>query len=183
MKSYIIPIEIKNIHFNRALCHLRSSINLTPLSIFEKHWLGNLKTTQITLQLATRSLVHPKRVLEDMLAKVRSFFILTDFVILDFEQDHEILILLGRPFLTTSRYTIDLEKNELTMKINGEIKTLKCGYQPSKEDRRKLREHCKKLYIPNVLESGEIFPFINVERMNRFKEWDKWKKVKGHTVD
>ncbi|KAA3487825.1 methanol O-anthraniloyltransferase-like [Gossypium australe] len=41
-------------------------------------------------------------------------------VILDFEEDDETPILLGRPFLPTSRSTIDLKKNELTMKINSE---------------------------------------------------------------
>lgn len=48
-----------------------------------------------------------------------SFIVPVDFVILDFEKDGEIPILLERPFLATSRATIDLEKNELKMKING----------------------------------------------------------------
>ncbi|MBA0607130.1 hypothetical protein Godav_019475 [Gossypium davidsonii] len=57
------------------------------------------------------------RVLENVLVKVRNFIIPVEFVILDFEEDHEIPILLGRPFLAMSRSTIDPE-NELTMKIN-----------------------------------------------------------------
>lgn len=72
--------------------------------------------------------MHPKGVLEDVLVKVRSFIVPTDFVILDFEGDCEIPILLGKPFLVTSKSTIDLEKNELTMKINGEIETFKCNH-------------------------------------------------------
>ncbi|KAA3483652.1 hypothetical protein EPI10_005802 [Gossypium australe] len=85
-----------------------------------------------------------KRVLEDVLIKVRSFIILVDFVVLDFEEDRERSILLGRPFLATSRSTIDLEKNKLTMKINGEIEIFKCDHQLNEEDgRRKLGEQCK----------------------------------------
>ncbi|KAA3486812.1 Retrovirus-related Pol polyprotein from transposon 17.6 [Gossypium australe] len=72
--------------------------------------------------------IHPKSVLEDVLVKVCSFIIPIDFVVLDFEEDREIPILLGRPFLATFRSTIDLEKNELTMKINSETKFFKCGY-------------------------------------------------------
>ncbi|MBA0722640.1 hypothetical protein Golax_003298 [Gossypium laxum] len=47
------------------------------------------------------------------------------FVVLDFEEDQEMPILLGRPSLDTYRSTIDLEKNELTMKINGRKNRLK----------------------------------------------------------
>ncbi|KAA3474241.1 bromodomain-containing protein [Gossypium australe] len=100
----------KRIHFNRALCDLGASINLKPLFVCEKLGLGDLKNTQITLQLAEKSLVHPKGVLEDVLVKIHSFIIPTDFVVLDFKEDQEIPILLGRPFLATSRFTIDLEK-------------------------------------------------------------------------
>ncbi|KAA3462882.1 Retrovirus-related Pol polyprotein from transposon opus [Gossypium australe] len=65
------------------------------------------------------SSVHPKGALEDVLVKVRSFIIPANFVVLDIEKDCEIPVLLGGPFLATSGSTIDLEKNELTMKING----------------------------------------------------------------
>ncbi|KAA3479731.1 hypothetical protein EPI10_020221 [Gossypium australe] len=44
-----------------------------------------------------------------LLIKVRSFIIPKDFIVLDFEEDREILILLRRPFLATLRSTIDLE--------------------------------------------------------------------------
>ncbi|KAA3477000.1 bromodomain-containing protein [Gossypium australe] len=112
--NFTIPIEIRSIHFNRALCDLRASINLMPLSIFEKLELGNLKAIQITLQLVVKSSVHLKGVLEDVLVKVRRFP--GKIVILRKTVRYQSN---GRPFLDTSRSTIDLEKNELTMKING----------------------------------------------------------------
>ncbi|MBA0770639.1 hypothetical protein Gotri_019247 [Gossypium trilobum] len=60
----------------------------------EDEFVGDLKTTQITLELANKSLVHLKGALEDVLVKVHSFIIPTNIVVLDFEEDHEILILL-----------------------------------------------------------------------------------------
>ncbi|KAA3487784.1 hypothetical protein EPI10_031589 [Gossypium australe] len=92
-------IKIGSIYFNRGLCDLGASINLMPLSVFEK----------------------------------LDFIIPADFVVFDFGEDRKIPILLGRHFLATSRSTIDLEKSELTMKINGEIETFKCGHQLSEE--------------------------------------------------
>ncbi|MBA0789647.1 hypothetical protein Gotri_028142 [Gossypium trilobum] len=165
---------------DEALYGLGASINLMSLSIFENLGLGELKNTQITLQLVERSSVHPKGVLKDVLVKVRSFIILTDFLVLDFEEDREILILLGRPFLPTSRSSIDLENNELTMKINGEIETFKCGHQLSEEGRRKSREHCKELFISNPLELRDILPLTLTSRKNKCKERDKQKKVEWY---
>lgn len=78
----------------------------------------------------------------DLLVKVCSFIILIDFVILNFEDDNKILILLGRPFLATSRSTIYLENNELTMKINGETDIFKCGHQQNEENVEKLGRSC-----------------------------------------
>ncbi|KAA3473933.1 Retrovirus-related Pol polyprotein from transposon opus [Gossypium australe] len=123
-RSFTVPIEIRDIHFIKALCDLGAGINLMPLSIYEK----------------PGSLIQLKGVLEDVLVKVCNFIILADFVILDFEQDHEIPILLGRPFLATSRSTIDLEKNELTMNINGEMESFKCGHQQIGENKRKNQD-------------------------------------------
>ncbi|KAA3487708.1 Retrovirus-related Pol polyprotein from transposon opus [Gossypium australe] len=143
--SFTIPIEIESIHFNRALRDLRASINLMPLSIFEKLELENPKATQITLQLADKSSVHPKGVLEGVLVKVRSFIIPADFVILDFEEDRETSILLGRPFLATSRSIINLEKNELTMEINGETELSNMAISQTRKIGGNLMSIAKKL--------------------------------------
>ncbi|MBA0660713.1 hypothetical protein Goklo_012685 [Gossypium klotzschianum] len=99
-----------------------------------------VKGTTNNTQLANTSAIQSKRVLEDMLVKVRSFIVPVNFVVLDFEKDREMPILLGRPFLATSRATIDLEKNELTMRINGETKTFRCESHQSEENQRKLGE-------------------------------------------
>ena len=62
----------------------------------------------ITLQLADRLLKHPRGVIEDVLVKVDKFICPTDFILLDMEEDKKIPIILGRPFLTTSRAMIDV---------------------------------------------------------------------------
>lgn len=55
-----------------------------------------------------------------------------DFFILDFKEDLDIPILLGRTLLVTSKSTIDIENNELVIKIDGEVKVFKCD-NPSKD--------------------------------------------------
>ena len=78
--SFTIPCIVGTIGFPRCLCDLGASINLMPLSIFRKLGLGDVKATNMTLQLADHSIKRPNGVVEDMLVKV-------DFVILDFEED------------------------------------------------------------------------------------------------
>ena len=58
--SFTIPCTIGNSIFERALCDLGASINLMPLSIFRRQGLGEARSTTVTLQLADKSLKHPR---------------------------------------------------------------------------------------------------------------------------
>ena len=91
-----------------------------PLSIFRRLGLGEARLTTITLQLADRSLKHPRRVIEDVLVKVDKFIFLADLIVLDIEEDKEIPIILGRPFLTTGRTMIDVQKGELKLRVQDD---------------------------------------------------------------
>ena len=106
--SFTIPCTIGNAIFERALCDLGASINLMPLSIFKRLELGEARPTTVTLQLADRSLKHPRGIIEDVLVKVDKFIFPEDFIVLDMEEDKEIPIILGRPFLATGRAMIDV---------------------------------------------------------------------------
>ena len=53
----------------------------------------------MTLQMADRTLAHPEGILEDMLIKVGKFIFPMDFVVIDIEEDKQVPLLLGRPFL------------------------------------------------------------------------------------
>ena len=106
--SFTIPCTIRNAIFERALCDLGVSINLIPLSIFRRLGLGEAHPTIIMLQLADKFLMHPRRVIEDVIVKVDKFIFPVDFIVLDVEEDKEIPIILGRPFLTTGRAMIDV---------------------------------------------------------------------------
>ncbi|XP_063948037.1 uncharacterized protein LOC135152134 [Daucus carota subsp. sativus] len=76
-----------------------------------------LKPTNMSLQLADRSITYPRGIVEDVLVKVDNPIFPADFVILDFEEDKKIPIILGRPFLATGRTLIDVQKGELTMRV------------------------------------------------------------------
>ena len=72
--------------------------------------MGELTLTTITLQMADRSMAQPEVIIEDVLIKVGKFIFLVDFVIMKMEEDTQVPLLLGRPFLATGVALIDGRK-------------------------------------------------------------------------
>lgn len=77
-----------------------ASINLMPLSVFKRIGLREVQHTKITFQIADRAFTYCHWIIKDILVKFDMFMFPTDFVILDMEEDHDIPIILGHPFLT-----------------------------------------------------------------------------------
>ncbi|GJS74394.1 putative reverse transcriptase domain-containing protein [Tanacetum coccineum] len=74
----------------------------------------------MTLELDNRSVTYPSGIAEDVIVKVDKFNFLADFVIVDFEDDHRVPIILRRPFLCTAKALIDLYEEKLTLRIGNE---------------------------------------------------------------
>ncbi|XP_062112808.1 uncharacterized protein LOC133823966 [Humulus lupulus] len=123
--SFTIPCTIGDSYCGMALCDLGASINLMTMFVFKRLGIGGVRPTTVTLQLADRSISHPDGKIEDVLVRVDKFIVPVDFIVLDYEADIEVPIILGRPFLATGRTLIDVEKRELTMRAQDEQVTFK----------------------------------------------------------
>nr|GEW41710.1 reverse transcriptase domain-containing protein [Tanacetum cinerariifolium] len=108
---------------DQPLADLGGSINLIPLSVWNKLSLPDLTPTCMTLELADRSISHPIAVAEDVYVKVGSFHFSTDFVVVDFDVDPRVPLILGRSFLKTERALIDVFEGELTLRVGKEAIT------------------------------------------------------------
>ena len=106
--------------FKKALCDSGATINLMSLSMVQRLSLGELTPTAITLQMADRSMAQPEGVLEDVLVKVGKIIFPMDFVIMKMEEDTQVPLLLGRPFLATGAALINVQKGELTLRVGNE---------------------------------------------------------------
>ena len=118
--SFTIPCTIGKYEFKKTLCDSGVSINLTPLSVVQRLSLGELTPTAITMQMVDRSMAQPEGVLEDVLVKVGKFIFPVDFVVMKMEEDTQVPLLLGRPFLATGAALIDVKKGELTLRGGNE---------------------------------------------------------------
>ncbi|GJW20545.1 reverse transcriptase domain-containing protein [Tanacetum coccineum] len=99
--KFLIPCDFPELDECLALADLGASINLMPLSVWKQLSLPELTSTRMTLELADRSVAHPKG--------------------LEF-------LSLGRPFLRTAQTLIDVHGEELTLRVNDEAITFKVGH-------------------------------------------------------
>ncbi|GKA70815.1 reverse transcriptase domain-containing protein [Tanacetum coccineum] len=115
--KFLIPCALQELKRTSALADSGASINLLPYSIYKKLELEALTPTRMTLELANRSISHPLGIAEDVVVRVDDFTFLADFVVVNFEPDPRVPIILGRPFLRTAKALIDLYEEKLTLRV------------------------------------------------------------------
>ncbi|GJR22313.1 reverse transcriptase domain-containing protein [Tanacetum coccineum] len=96
---FLIPCNFREFDNYLALADLGASINLMPLSIWKKLGLPDL-TSRIILTDSGRFCV----------SKIQPF------VVVDFECNYQVPLILGRPFLRTARVLIDVHGEELVIR-------------------------------------------------------------------
>lgn len=106
---FTIPCTIGNTRFEKTMIDLGAFLNVMPYSIYASLKLGPLNKIGVVIQLVDRSNAYLKGEVED---------VLTDFYVLDMENgDQTAPILLGGPFLKTSKIKIDVHVAHLTWKL------------------------------------------------------------------
>ncbi|GKB20322.1 reverse transcriptase domain-containing protein [Tanacetum coccineum] len=121
--KFFIPCNFPGMDECLALADLGASINLMPLSVWKMLSLSELTPTCMTLELADRSISQPIGIAEDVDVKVGKFQFPTDFVVVDFDADPRVPLILGRSFLKTGRALIDVYEGELTLRVGKEAVT------------------------------------------------------------
>nr|GFB86864.1 reverse transcriptase domain-containing protein [Tanacetum cinerariifolium] len=122
-EKFLIPCEFPGMDECLALADLGASINLMPFSVWEALLLPELTPTCMTLKLMDRSVSKPIVIAKDVSFKVGVFQFPADFMVVDFEPDLRVPLILGRCFLKTGRALIDVHKGELTLCIRKEAIT------------------------------------------------------------
>lgn len=97
-----LPVTIGNMNVGKTLIDLGFNINLIPLSVIQRIGDLDMKTTRMTLLLADKSVTRPSGIAEDVLVKVDKFQFPIDFVVMHIEEDDDVPLILGRPFMKTA---------------------------------------------------------------------------------
>nr|GEX62543.1 retrovirus-related Pol polyprotein from transposon TNT 1-94 [Tanacetum cinerariifolium] len=97
--------------------------NWGTLTMWNKLFLPQLTPTLMTLELADRSISRPIGVAKDVFVKVGKFYFPADFVVVDFDADPRVPLILKRSFLKTGRALIDVYAGVLNLRVNNEAVT------------------------------------------------------------
>jgi hypothetical protein len=114
-----IDCLIRDQHFNNALCDLGASVSVMPKVVFDNLSYATLEPTSMCIQLADQLVHYPMGITENILIKIRDFFVLVDFMVLDMQPDSKVSLILGRPFLSTANAHIDVGAGEIRFNIIG----------------------------------------------------------------
>ncbi|GJV00791.1 reverse transcriptase domain-containing protein [Tanacetum coccineum] len=121
--KFLIPCDFPKMDECLALANLGANINIIPLSVWKKLSFPELTPTCMTLELADRSISQPIGIAEDVYLKVGKFKFPADFVVIDFDADPRVPLILERSFLKTGRALIDVYEGELTLCVGKETVT------------------------------------------------------------
>ncbi|XP_042065441.1 uncharacterized protein LOC121808951 [Salvia splendens] len=120
---FTLPISIGDIQVEHAMCDLWASINVLPYTLYEKLGAAKLIDTDIMIQLADRSCIHPEGILEDVIVKVNNFLYPADFFVIKMTEPaarESSGILLGWPFLSTASTILDVRNGTISLDFNEE---------------------------------------------------------------
>ncbi len=147
---FTITIGLGNYKY-KALVDLGASASLLPLSIWSKINMGDLRPANMKLFMADGSCTHPTGVIDDVPVKVGKYFVPNDFVVMDMEEDVQVPIILGRPFLATAGACIDVKEGRLTFDICGERVTFDFS-SPERRDEVQSEVKAVGAKVPNELD-------------------------------
>ncbi|GKA13874.1 reverse transcriptase domain-containing protein [Tanacetum coccineum] len=134
----------------KALIDLGASINLMPLSVWKKLGLPELISTRMTLELANREICTPVGIARDVFVSVGRFTFPADFVIVDYESDPRVPLILGRPFLRTALALIDVHGEEMILRDGNERLILNMRHDTSSYSNKPKKESINMIDIYNV---------------------------------
>nr|GFC12875.1 reverse transcriptase domain-containing protein [Tanacetum cinerariifolium] len=104
-----------------------------------------------TLELTNRAICTPDGITRDVFVPVGKFTFSADFVIVDYESDPRVLLILGRPFLRTARALIDVHGEEMILRDGDERLTLNMKHDTASYSNHPYRESVNLINILNLL--------------------------------
>ncbi|GKB44878.1 reverse transcriptase domain-containing protein, partial [Tanacetum coccineum] len=161
---FLIPCDFYGLESCMALADLGASINLMPLSVWKKLCLPKLTPTRMTLELATRTVAYPAGIAKDVFVQVGKFTFPVDFVVVDYDVDPRVPLILERPFLRTAHALVDVHGEELTLRV-GDEKLVFNVESTSKYSRKHGDESIHKIDILDITCEDHFHEVLNVQKL------------------
>nr|GFB18367.1 reverse transcriptase domain-containing protein [Tanacetum cinerariifolium] len=119
------------------------------LSEILKLGLPELISTRMTLKLANQAICTPAGIARDVFIPVGNLTFPADFVIVDYQSDPKVPLILERPFLWTARTLIDVLREEMIIHDGDERLTLKMRHDTSSYSNQPQKESINLINVFN----------------------------------
>nr|GEU47990.1 integrase, catalytic region, zinc finger, CCHC-type, peptidase aspartic, catalytic [Tanacetum cinerariifolium] len=111
--------------------------------------LPELISSRMTLELANRAICTPAGIARDVFVSVGKFTFPANFVIVDYESDPRVPLILRRPFLQTAHALIDVHGEEMILRDGDERLTLNMRHDTSSYSNQPKKESINLINIFN----------------------------------
>lgn len=120
----LVSCVIGGMLFTDCMCDLGACVSIMPLSVYDRLSVRPLKKSIAKFVLADKSIISVVGIAEDVLLQIKDLVFSVDFYILEMPQNDPkkpSSILLGRPFLKTSKFKLDVFSGVYSFEINGRV--------------------------------------------------------------
>ncbi|CAM8987061.1 unnamed protein product [Rhodiola kirilowii] len=120
--AFTVTCGIGKAQIQHCLIDLGAAVNVLPYPLYCSLGLGPLKPPRLLIELGDKSCVHPVGVLEKLMLRVGKLVVPADFYVIpirESSEDDPPTIILGQPFLYTTRARIDMGKGSLSLAFGG----------------------------------------------------------------
>ncbi|XP_076954750.1 uncharacterized protein LOC143629333 [Bidens hawaiensis] len=121
----IISIQIGDIKLDRALLDLGAYVSILPGSLYDQYEIGPLQKVKTIVVLADQTPMCPRGIVKDVIVKVGEFYYPVDFHVLDCVNNTQPTVIIGRPFLSTTKAIINCAKGTVRMRFGERKMSLK----------------------------------------------------------
>ncbi|GKD06325.1 reverse transcriptase domain-containing protein [Tanacetum coccineum] len=119
----------------------------------------------MTLELANRASCTPAGIARDVFVLVRKFTFPADFIIVDYESDPRVPLILGRPFLRTAHALIDVHGEEMILHDGDERLILNMKHDTSIYSNKPKKESINMTDIYNVSHKDYLVDLFAKEKI------------------
>ncbi|XP_025647711.1 uncharacterized protein [Arachis hypogaea] len=120
----LVSCVIDGVQFVDCMCDLGACVSIMSLSVYHLLKLPPLKRSAARFVLADKSIITVSGIAKDVLVNIKGLIFPIDFHIIEMpptESERASYILLGRPFLRTSRFKLDAHSGTYSFEINGRV--------------------------------------------------------------
>ncbi|GJZ61322.1 reverse transcriptase domain-containing protein, partial [Tanacetum coccineum] len=178
--KFLIPCGFSELKC-KAPTDLGTSINLMPLSVWKKLGLPELISTRMTLELANRTICTPTGIARDVFVPIGKFTFPADFVIVDYESDPRVPLILGRPFLQTARAFIDVHGEEMILCDGDERLILNMRNDTSRYSNTPKKESINMIDIYNISHEEYLEDLLVNKKITNHPSGNPTSSLTSHT--